>query len=231
MNVCYRLDPWAAVKEQGLSPPPPEFIFSCTGQPVIVQSHNYSVQSGETCIIQGSLTYPRGSENKTRSLGSEGTKKQGELVPLARQRGRELRAGQLQGGKGVKQALRTEDRLSTVCKVEIKWSHRKSWMGLHGQTSPRTLRSLWKVWIREEHNHIYSFKIQSRGAFLSPFPPPFHERLFCSLYQGHCPPELQLAAFPIWSNWRPIYLFSATERWKELHTVLICRGYISFNLF
>lgn len=66
--------------------------------------------------------------------------------------------------------------------------------------------------IREEHNHIYCFKIQSRRAFPSPLPHPhLHERLF-SLHQGHGPSELQLSAFLSGATETPIYLFSATER-------------------
>lgn len=82
------------------------------------------------------LTYPRGSENKHARWGLKGTKKQGELVPLAEAEGQGAPRSKdsFKEGKGVKQALRTEDAAGTVCKVEIKWSHRKSWMGLHGQT-------------------------------------------------------------------------------------------------
>ena len=159
------------------------------------------------------LTYPGGSEKKHASRGVKGTRKQGETGSPGRGRGAgsSKEQGQLQA---VKQALRTEDEAGTVCKVEIKWSHWKSRMGsTWTDFIPKTLRSLWKVWVREEHNHTYSFKIQSRGAFPSLFPHPhFHEQLFCSLYQGHCPRELQLSAFLSGAIETPIYLFSATER-------------------
>lgn len=89
------------------------------------------MQSGETCIITRfpDLTYPRGSENKHARWGLKGTKKQRTGAPGRGRGGRSSKEqGQLKGGKGVKQALRTEDAAGTVCKVEIKWSH-QSWMG------------------------------------------------------------------------------------------------------
>lgn len=104
------------------------------------------------------LTYPGGSEKKHASWGLKGTRKQGELVPLAGAEGQGAPRSKdsFKEGKGVKQALRTEDAAGTVCKVEIKWSHWKSWMGsTWTDFTPRTEKSLKGLNQRETQSHLF----------------------------------------------------------------------------
>lgn len=155
-----------------------EFIFSCTGQPVIVQSHNYSVQSGERNAEHTRfLTWPTLGGQKTNTpLGSEGHQEARRTGAPGRGRG----AGELQGARTASRRERSEAspenrRCGRYCVQSGRSSGATGSLGMvyMDRLYPvRTLRSLWKVWIREEHNHIYSFKIQSRGAFHHHFPTP-----------------------------------------------------------
>lgn len=157
---------------------------------------------------------------QTRSLGSQRAEARRTGAPgRGRGAGSSKEQGQLQGGKGVKQALKNR-RCGRYCvqsgdQVEPPEV-------LDGSTwtdfTPRTLRSLWKVWIREEHNHIYSFKIQSRGAFLSHHFPSQNFHGVLQPLPGALSPRTAIVC-SIWSNWKAYLSFQCNRKRTENCTV------------
>ena len=125
-------------------------------------------------------------------------------------------------GKGVKQALRTEDAAGTVCKVEIKWSHRKSWMGLHGQT---LLQEHWEVSERfESERNTITFiplKYNPEGPFYHHFPTPTSMNDFFAASTRGIVPENFNCLLSYLEQLKHLSIFSAQQKEnRELHTVL-----------
>lgn len=187
--------------------------MSC--KPIIIQLYNYNVQSVGKCTVHKGR-WPdlpwgaqKGLQRKHASWGLRCTKRPGRnTVPLA-------------VGRGAPAAPRNKDILEewrkhgqrrmrqVICKMEIKRRHWRRGMGsTRTDFIPGTLGSLWKVLVREGHDHIYSFKISPRGAFPSPLP-LVHACFLkapCSLCRA-LSHSTAIVCFPVWTNWNSYLSF------------------------
>ena len=154
---------------------------------------------------------PWGVREETRQLGSEGHQEAGRKgCPRQGQRGREL--------QGARAASRSEastenwrgGRYCAQSGHQVKPLEASDGTYMGRLCSKNTETSLKDV-IREEHNHIYCFKTQSRRAFPSPLPPPPPPWTTFQPPPGAWSLRTAVVCFPVWSNWNA-YLSSARKR-------------------